>query len=154
LTIAYEGGVKPTLWSVFCGSFPKRVFVHVRRYPIESLPTTSSGINDWTLKIFREKDNLLEGFSKNGKFETKENERSSHTMPKCSSDVVGVAFFWMIFLPFLCWLTWPFNCSWTITLMQLFSWVYFIAVSTSSKLRIYLGMDPPQEFVENLDKSK
>jgi len=76
-TIGYEG-IPPgkygqdifTLRSVyFQGRPPKSVNMHWRRYKISELPVQDHDkMHDWLLQRWREKDDLLEAFNKDGKF--------------------------------------------------------------------------------------
>ena len=66
VTVGYEDGV-PTLWQYVKG-YAKRAHLHVRRFPIESLPTDETEISSWLRERFTEKDELLEHFYANGAF--------------------------------------------------------------------------------------
>jgi len=66
LTIAYPDGV-PSLIDCFAGR-PRRIDIHVRRYPIETLPTDEAGLTQWVLDRFREKDALLAEHAERGVF--------------------------------------------------------------------------------------
>lgn len=66
LTLGYEKGV-PSLWQYIQG-FARKAHLHVRRYPIDSLPSDDDGIARWLQERFGEKDALLEGFYREGAF--------------------------------------------------------------------------------------
>lgn len=66
VTIGYVGGV-PTLWQYITGSVD-RIHVHVRRFPIESLPRLEHELRDWLITRYREKDLLLEHYYTHGAF--------------------------------------------------------------------------------------
>jgi 1-acyl-sn-glycerol-3-phosphate acyltransferase len=66
VTIGYVDGV-PTLWQYITGSV-KRIHVHVRRFPIESLPRLEHELRDWLIARYREKDLLLEHYYAHGTF--------------------------------------------------------------------------------------
>lgn len=66
VTIGYVDGV-PTLWQYITGSV-QRIHVHVRRFPIESLPRLEHELRDWLIGCYREKDLLLEHFYSTGAF--------------------------------------------------------------------------------------
>jgi 1-acyl-sn-glycerol-3-phosphate acyltransferase len=66
VTIGYVDGV-PTLWQYITGSV-KRIHVHVRRFPIESLPRLEHELRDWLIDCYREKDALLEHYYAHGAF--------------------------------------------------------------------------------------
>lgn len=66
-TLGYIEGV-PTMWQYIKGYCPK-AHLHVRRHPIDSLPTDEEGLTDWLYERFREKDDLLERYYATGAFE-------------------------------------------------------------------------------------
>lgn len=66
LTLGYEEGV-PSLWQYIQG-FARKAHLHVRRYPIDSLPSDDDGIARWLQERFREKEALLAGFYREGAF--------------------------------------------------------------------------------------
>eukprot|EP00164_Ancoracysta_twista_P004176 GFYU01005616.1.p1 GENE.GFYU01005616.1~~GFYU01005616.1.p1 ORF type:complete len:369 (-),score=83.26 GFYU01005616.1:498-1604(-) len=74
LTIAYEtNGVyttdrgMPTLWQYFDQRFVPAIAVHVRRFPIKDVPKGEAA-EKWLHKVYEEKDELLKGYGKTGKF--------------------------------------------------------------------------------------
>jgi 1-acyl-sn-glycerol-3-phosphate acyltransferase len=66
VTIGYVDGV-PTLWQYITGSV-KSIHVHVRRFPIETLPQLEDELRDWLISRYREKDSLLEHYYSHGVF--------------------------------------------------------------------------------------
>ncbi|MCP4895772.1 MAG: acyltransferase [bacterium] len=66
LTIGYEEGV-PNLWQYLTGAV-NRVHLHVRRFPIENLPSYERELADWLNTRFVEKDQLLDHFYQHGSF--------------------------------------------------------------------------------------
>jgi len=66
LTIGYEGGV-PRLGQYITGAV-SRVHLHVRRFPIDTLPETPDGLAAWLRSRFAEKDELLDRFYATGEF--------------------------------------------------------------------------------------
>lgn len=66
LTIGYEEGV-PSLWQYIKGS-AHRIHLHVRRFPVEELPTLEEDVRQWLLDRWAEKDRLLEHFYAQGAF--------------------------------------------------------------------------------------
>lgn len=66
VTIGYETGV-PTLWQYVQG-FSRVAHLHVRRFPVDSLPESPEALTQWLLDRFREKDRLLEHFYAHGSF--------------------------------------------------------------------------------------
>lgn len=57
-TIAYVDGV-PSLWQWAKGQ-ARVVHLRVKRYPVETLPTTDEGLKDWLIERFVEKDAWLD----------------------------------------------------------------------------------------------
>ena len=64
VTIGYIDGV-PTLWQWVKG-YVREVNLHVRRYPIESLPSGETELSAWLMERFRQKDQLLETYYAEG----------------------------------------------------------------------------------------
>jgi len=63
-TIGYVEGV-PTLWQ-WCRGDVQRVALHVRRFPIESLPVSEEELGAWLKERWREKDALLDHYYEHG----------------------------------------------------------------------------------------
>ena len=70
VTIGYEGGV-PTLWQYVKG-YARVAHLHVRRFPLDSLPDDEPGLSAWLLERFREKDAVLDTFYREGRFPRQE----------------------------------------------------------------------------------
>ncbi len=66
LTIGYPNGV-PSLWQ-FIQGFARKAYIHVKRHPIEALPSDDALLATWLLDRFQEKDALLDTFYKTGAF--------------------------------------------------------------------------------------
>jgi 1-acyl-sn-glycerol-3-phosphate acyltransferase len=66
VTIGYHGEV-PTLVGLIRGD-ARKVSVHVRRFPIESMAADEAGLSAWLEEEFRAKDQLLGDFAANGRF--------------------------------------------------------------------------------------
>jgi 1-acyl-sn-glycerol-3-phosphate acyltransferase len=66
VTIGYIDGV-PTLWQWIKG-YVREVNLHVRRYPIESMPSGETELSDWLMERFKQKDELLEGYYAKGQW--------------------------------------------------------------------------------------
>jgi lysocardiolipin and lysophospholipid acyltransferase len=66
VTIGYEQGV-PTLWQ-FVEGLPKVAHMHVRSFPMAALPEADEALAAWLIARYREKDELLEGFYRDGRF--------------------------------------------------------------------------------------
>lgn len=61
VTVAFPEGI-PTLTQVFCG-YVSKMNIHVRRFPIHTIPLTDKEIGEWVWKLFVEKDDLLKYFA-------------------------------------------------------------------------------------------
>lgn len=66
LTIVFPEGI-PNVFQLFCG-YVHKINVHVRRFPVESIPLQEPEIKEWVWKLFQEKDELLEYFIKHKSF--------------------------------------------------------------------------------------
>lgn len=66
VTIGYVGGI-PSFWQWYKGQ-ARRVCLHVRRFPLATLPTELDDLADWLLARFREKDALLDHYYTSGAF--------------------------------------------------------------------------------------
>jgi 1-acyl-sn-glycerol-3-phosphate acyltransferase len=68
VTIGFgEGGV-PSLFQYMQGLGCRNTHVHIRRYPIQEIPVGEEDVKKWIFDRFKEKDELLEQFYKNGEF--------------------------------------------------------------------------------------
>lgn len=65
-TIGYHDGI-PTLWQWIKGFVP-RVSLHVRRFPVGTLPKDDEDRTAWLVERYREKDQLLAEFEDLGRF--------------------------------------------------------------------------------------
>jgi len=66
ITLGYAEGV-PNLWQ-FIEGYTRVAHLHVRRYPVEELPTDHQGLSSWIMDRFVEKDALLDEFYRTGHF--------------------------------------------------------------------------------------
>jgi 1-acyl-sn-glycerol-3-phosphate acyltransferase len=66
VTIGYVGGV-PNLWQYIRGE-ARLAHLHVRRFPIASLPQAEAELGQWLMARWQEKDQLLETFYRSGSF--------------------------------------------------------------------------------------
>lgn len=66
VTIGYEDGV-PTLWQ-FIRGHAKRAHLHLRRFPVATLPQGDEELSRWLFERFEEKDRLLDAFYRDGRF--------------------------------------------------------------------------------------
>lgn len=159
-TIAYEGQEKPTLltglrkrnsdyfsnWDLntllnpgWCGHFPKKVYLHIRRIPFSSIPSSSNGITSWCNQLWEEKDQLLDSFAQHNSFSP--NEQLLPSEIDTSRLIIFIFFtvFWSLFLPILIYLT--FFVSWWITGYVITTWVFLLLSSFSERIRIWRGLN-------------
>lgn len=66
VTIGYPGKT-PSIVSFFKGE-PPVIHWHLRRYPMSEMPLDESGLNRWAFERFKEKDELLVRFHRDGHF--------------------------------------------------------------------------------------
>lgn len=66
VTIGYEEGV-PTLWQWSQGRV-QSVHIHVKRFPMATLPEDETELADWLMARFVEKDQLLDQYYRDGAF--------------------------------------------------------------------------------------
>lgn len=66
VTIGYVDGV-PSLWQYVQGFAPV-AHLHVRRYPVDTLPSTDDELSAWLMDRWREKDELLKHYYEHGAF--------------------------------------------------------------------------------------
>jgi len=172
-TVAYEGGVKPTLWSGWCGSFPKRQHLHVRRFPASQLPQDKQALIQWCYDRFREKDQLLDYFEQhqhfpprtdNSFFTHNDNNNAGKQQTSSSSSTTSppvweppswtIAFWfsvWMTATPALMYLFW----IWTpFRYFQIFGWIFFAVSTGVPHFRRLRGLAPPLDYLEKLKTQK
>lgn len=102
ITIGYKPRCPSFLDNVL-GIAPSKVHIHLRRIPINEIPTTSKPkINAWLMDTFSHKDKLLSDFDLQGNFPGQETERGL-SMIKCLINFVcvisltGIATFFTFF---------------------------------------------------------
>ncbi len=66
VTIAFPEGT-PKISHLFLG-YIHQIHMHVRRFPIQSLPTNEKDIGEWVWKVFEEKERLLQYFLEHKRF--------------------------------------------------------------------------------------
>ena len=66
VTIGYERGV-PTLWQYIKG-YARVAHLHVRRFAVPALAAADDALAAWLVERFAEKDRLLDGFYRDGRF--------------------------------------------------------------------------------------
>ncbi|MEK6624577.1 MAG: lysophospholipid acyltransferase family protein, partial [Bdellovibrionota bacterium] len=62
VTIGYEGEA-PSLYDLILGKV-KRLHLHIKRFPMHTLPNTDKELEEWIIKCFYDKDLRLQKFQK------------------------------------------------------------------------------------------
>ncbi|KJE92685.1 1-acylglycerol-3-phosphate O-acyltransferase [Capsaspora owczarzaki ATCC 30864] len=60
----------------------KRIDIHIRRHPVEALPMSDEGIEQWLVDRFQEKNNRIKSFLENGTFAIPEDEHATFVLPQ------------------------------------------------------------------------
>ncbi|PWA76930.1 Phospholipid/glycerol acyltransferase [Artemisia annua] len=81
VTVAYKNRCPTFLDNVF-GVEPSEVHVHVRRIPLDDIPSSYNECNSWLIQTFHLKDQLLSDFLKHGHFQQQGTECELSTI-KC-----------------------------------------------------------------------
>jgi len=78
ITIVYNDGKKPPVYSDVFFRRGGVVNIHVRRYPIESLPKDPNQLGEWVMERWKEKDALIDILLKKGMFPDQQKEPYRH----------------------------------------------------------------------------
>ncbi|KAK5608802.1 Lysocardiolipin acyltransferase 1 [Crenichthys baileyi] len=62
ITVAYPKNIPQTERHLILGQFPREIHFHVRRYPVSSLPSSSSELESWCRERWAEKEIRLRDF--------------------------------------------------------------------------------------------
>lgn len=62
ITVAYPKNIPQTERHLIMGQFPREIHFHVRRYPVSSLPNSSSDLESWCQERWAEKEIRLRDF--------------------------------------------------------------------------------------------
>ncbi|XP_013865191.1 lysocardiolipin acyltransferase 1 isoform X3 [Austrofundulus limnaeus] len=62
ITVAYPKNIPQTERHLIMGQFPREIHFHVHRYPVSSLPTSSSDLQSWCQERWAEKEIRLRDF--------------------------------------------------------------------------------------------
>jgi len=68
ITISYGDKAKPKFATFFWGNPPRDIHLHIRRWPIDQIPTDQNELKSWLFNCYKEKDDLIEYFKINQKF--------------------------------------------------------------------------------------
>jgi len=134
-TVAYEGGVTPTLLSGFCGSFPRTVHIQIRRFDIGDIPTQQAEMESWLMDRYKEKDELLHQFSKTQSF-----KEESLLARANGFEAAFWCLFWTTMTLATGWATWNVTWMWW---FQAVGWVIWVTLSASHRARVLIGRDIP-----------
>jgi len=96
LTIAYPDIVPTSEMDLVRGKIPRRVHVHVARYPVQQVPSTYVGLEKWIQEIWRDKEKLLERFAATKEFIPISQEQRFPVRMKTLQPLCLV--FWSLFL--------------------------------------------------------
>lgn len=88
VTISYKHRCPSFLDNVF-GSDPSEVHIHVRRIPVDDIPTSEDEVSNWLMDTFCLKDQLLSNFYSQGHFPHQGTEGDLSTI-KCLVNCVAV----------------------------------------------------------------
>uniref|UniRef100_A0A5B7BI51 1-acylglycerol-3-phosphate O-acyltransferase n=1 Tax=Davidia involucrata TaxID=16924 RepID=A0A5B7BI51_DAVIN len=67
VTIGYKHRC-PSFWDNVCGADPSEVHIHIRRIPLNDIPTSEDQATSWLVDAFCRKDQLLSDFYSQGHF--------------------------------------------------------------------------------------
>lgn len=140
LTIAYDNGeITPTILSAWCGWYPHKIHIHIRRFPINQIPSDKKLLSDWCLDDFREKDKLLEHFQKHKQFPN----------PKIAWTQLDNTFYsfvlWFLLTLFMVYITFS---SRYVLAAEVIGWIFCIINSFSLKFRRILKLSPPTNYLD------
>ena len=104
LTIDYGGDSVPSIYDVYDRAMPeKKVHVHVRRFPIDSLPHDPEELSRWCFRIWKEKDDMIEKLKSTGSYAGPKSEyaiSSGMDIPSIQTWIVicNVSWFLLVYL--------------------------------------------------------
>jgi len=158
LTIAYNDGVKPSIWSCLCGWFPKVQHLHLRRFSASQLPQNKEELKHWCYERFQEKDQLLSYFHKHQQFPTMSTSSLGNKDLLTQAGTINAAewdrqpqnltscfIFWVAFTITVTYATFAFQ--WFL-IFQVMGWTFFFLNSTVKSLQVWNGNAPSNDFIE------
>jgi len=104
LTVGYPKVLPYQRTSLLKGHFPQEIHFHLRRYPIQDIPTGEQELSDWLYKRWEEKEVLLKEFYERGYFDDQKLVCARDKDPSlCNLKLYGSFIIWtgMIVLPTL-----------------------------------------------------
>ena len=100
VTVGYRGNLCRSELDLAMGNFPHDVHFHIKRHPIETIPESAKGLENWCADKWAEKEETLDQFYKDGKFVPEQEQKS---MVLEESHVRYQMIFWIVYwLTFLC----------------------------------------------------
>lgn len=88
VTVGFPNRKVPFILDVAGGGVTTTIHMHVRRFPIAELPTNPKEIEAWCLKLYQDKDKMLEEFYRVGKFPGPELEEPQVHVPQQISEFI------------------------------------------------------------------
>jgi hypothetical protein len=82
MTIQYTAPATNNVFYVYSGAQKMELHVAVKRYPIKDMPTTDEELSKWLRKRFEEKDQAVDYFKTNGKYDPKIYKEWDETKPE------------------------------------------------------------------------
>ncbi|XP_029793867.1 lysocardiolipin acyltransferase 1 isoform X2 [Suricata suricatta] len=122
ITVAYPHNIPQTERHLLYGDFPKEIHFHVHRYPVDTLPTSTEGLQLWCHQRWEEKEERLRSFYQGGK---NFHFTGQTVIPPCKSELrVSVVkllsiLYWTLFSPAMCLL---------IYLYSLVRWYFIVTI--------------------------
>ncbi|XP_059696858.1 lysocardiolipin acyltransferase 1 isoform X3 [Haemorhous mexicanus] len=100
ITVAYPQNIPQTEKHLLKGNFPKEIHFHVRRYPIETVPTSKEELQRWCRQRWEEKEERLRRFYEGGRCFS---AAGKSIVPPCKSELRVLAvkcaslLYWTVF---------------------------------------------------------
>ncbi|EFJ37844.1 hypothetical protein SELMODRAFT_437414 [Selaginella moellendorffii] len=95
LTIGYKNRCPLFIDNLF-GIDPSEVHIHIRRIPVEQIPSDGNGCSSWLYKAYERKDELLSSFIKKGYFSPGGSIEDKLPTSKSLANFTGVAAFTLV----------------------------------------------------------
>jgi len=123
------------------------VHLHIRRFPAHEIPQEKEALIKWCYQLYQEKDELLEHFKKHNHFP---NHKTPSWDPPQYDSAWGIGFWF----PATIILTYAMWASRLFLFFQLFTWIAYILIGTVSKLREWMGINPPPNYLSQIKQAK
>eukprot|EP00026_Physarum_polycephalum_P011174 Phypoly_transcript_11376.p1 GENE.Phypoly_transcript_11376~~Phypoly_transcript_11376.p1 ORF type:complete len:370 (+),score=30.59 Phypoly_transcript_11376:96-1205(+) len=137
LTIGYPQNEKPTFFTALAGRCPSIININITRTPLADLPKNDEDLKQWIFERYKEKDELLEYFSKHQKFP---GAGDTFAPPGPGLHPIISNIFWtsMVILSI-----YGFYTSSLVRWIFVLGWACFAPFSFPGKFRRWRGLDPP-----------